>query len=65
MKKLLKCQVCGKYTLSNVHCNKNTISPHPIASGIEKNIRERIKLRISILEQKEMSGIDKEESVPY
>jgi rRNA maturation protein Nop10 len=54
MKKLMKCVVCRKYTLSNTHCNKPTISPHPVASGVEKNIRERLKMRLQNLEKKEL-----------
>lgn len=26
-----KCEVCGAYTLSEVHCEKKTKSPHPAA----------------------------------
>jgi rRNA maturation protein Nop10 len=54
MKKLMKCVVCGNYTLSNIHCNKPNISPHPVASGVEKNIRERLKMRLQNLEKKEL-----------
>jgi rRNA maturation protein Nop10 len=57
MKKLMKCVVCGKYTLSNIHCNKPTISPHPVASGVEKNIRERLKMRLQNLEKKELERV--------
>ncbi len=66
MKKLLKCSICGKYTLSSLHCGKQTISPHPIASGVEKNIKERIKARISALEKEEMQGdVEFKDSIPY
>lgn len=65
MKKLKKCQVCKKYTLSSTHCDKDTVSPHPIASGVEKNIRERIKSRLSILEKNEMEGTQEKERIPY
>jgi len=54
MKKLMKCVVCGQYTLSDIHCNRRTVSPHPIASGVEKNIKERIKMRLQNLEKKEL-----------
>jgi len=57
MKKLMKCVVCGRYTLSNTHCSKPTVSPHPVASGVEKNIKERIKMRLQSLEKKELEEI--------
>ncbi|MEM4133815.1 MAG: hypothetical protein QXO35_02025 [Candidatus Micrarchaeia archaeon] len=65
MKKIRKCQLCNKYTLSNIHCNKDTVSPHPIASGVEKNIRERLKSRIKNLEEKEMHKPIEREKIPY
>lgn len=43
----------------------DTVSPHPIASGVEKNIRERIKSRLSILEKNEMEGTQEKERIPY
>jgi len=29
MKKLMRCNKCGAYTLSKVHCNEQTSSAHP------------------------------------
>jgi len=29
MKHVLKCNVCGKYTMKDVHCSKKTLSPKP------------------------------------
>ncbi|MCS7109375.1 MAG: hypothetical protein NZ903_01095 [Candidatus Micrarchaeota archaeon] len=57
MKRLKKCQKCGAYTLSSIHCNQQTFSPHPIASGIEKNIKERIKARIKVFEEDEVKEL--------
>ena len=65
MKKLMKCQICSKYTISKTHCNKDSISPHPIASGVEKNIKERIISRIKRIEENEMQGTDEREIFPY
>jgi rRNA maturation protein Nop10 len=64
MKKIMKCQVCGKYTLSQMHCNKKTVSPHPVTSGVEKHIKERIKMRLKNLEEEEIKKIN-EQTFPY
>ncbi len=29
MKKILKCRVCGAYTMKEKHCNEKTFSPKP------------------------------------
>lgn len=29
MKHLLRCQVCGAYTMKATHCNEKTLSPKP------------------------------------
>ncbi len=54
MKKLMRCQICGKYTLAQIHCGKPTISPHPISSGVEKNIKERVRMRVEKFEKREI-----------
>jgi rRNA maturation protein Nop10 len=29
MKKMMRCNICGAYTLYGVHCGKATVSAHP------------------------------------
>ncbi len=29
MKKMMRCRVCGAYTLKKIHCGKETKSAHP------------------------------------
>jgi len=43
--KLMKCRVCGDYTMKQEHHGKPTVTAHPIAAGVGKHIEQRIKMR--------------------
>jgi H/ACA ribonucleoprotein complex subunit 3 len=30
MKRIFKCQVCGAFTMKEIHCGKKTFSPKPV-----------------------------------
>jgi rRNA maturation protein Nop10 len=43
--KLMRCQVCGDYTMQSKHHDKPTVTAHPISSGVGKHVEQRVKMR--------------------
>lgn len=53
MKELRRCQVCRSYTLNEVHCGKESVSPKPAKwSPDDKWGKYRLEAKKSLLKEK-------------
>jgi len=43
--KLMKCRVCGEYTMKPEHHGKTTVTAHPVSSGVDKYIEQRVRMK--------------------